>query len=190
MFPPRLILASTSPYRRAQLERLGLDFESVAPHVDEDSLQTSGLAPAEIARELALLKARAVFDKHPAATVIGGDQVCALGERILRKPGSASGARAQLAELSGKTHLLHTAVAVLSPRGSACHIEPARLAMRQLTDEEIAAYVDLDDPHDCAGSYKLEAAGIRLFERIDCADWTAIEGTPLLALCKLLREHF
>ncbi len=182
-----LVLASTSRYRRAQLERLGLFFACEAPRIDEGPLQESGRPPQEIASELALAKAREVFGRFPSARVIGGDQVPEVEGRVLTQPGTAERARDQLASLAGKTHRLWTAVSLVDAQGEWSHLEVAELTMRTLTDEEIAAYVERDEPLDCAGSYKLEAAGIGLFERIECADWTSIEGIPLLALANRLR---
>lgn len=186
---PPLILASTSPYRRAQLERLGLAFECRPPGVDEAAFKARGLAPADLARALALAKAEAVARLEPGAWVIGGDQVVALGTELLGKPGSAERALEQLERLAGQRHELHSAAALIGPQGSALHVESARLTMAPWTRAELEAYVLRDRPLDCAGAYKLEAGGIALFQSIECADWTAIEGLPLLWLSRRLRER-
>jgi septum formation protein len=185
---PRLVLASTSPYRRRLLARLGFDFDVAAPGVDEEAAAPAG-SPLEVAEALAQAKAGAVASRFPTdAVVIGSDQVCALGDQRFGKPGTAAGAVAQLERLAGRTHELITAVAVLHEGVATGFVDRTCLTMRPLTVAEIEAYVAQDDPVDCAGSYKLEAAGISLFERIDSADWTAIEGLPLLGLARVLRD--
>jgi septum formation protein len=183
-----LVLASTSPYRRRLLARLGHPFDVAAPGVDEDRAAPDG-DPCAVARALARAKAEAVAMRAgPGIVVIGSDQVCALGDERLGKPGSEQGARAQLRRLAGRTHELLTAVAVVHHGGLEEFVDRTRLTMRELTDAEIAAYVAVDHPVDCAGSYKLEASGIGLFERIESADWTAVEGLPLLELASVLRR--
>lgn len=183
-----LVLASTSPYRRRLLARLGVAFDVASPGVDEERAAPDG-DPCSVARALARAKAEAVAGQlGPGAVVIGSDQVCALGDERLGKPGSEEGARSQLRRLAGRTHELITAVAVVHGGGIEEFVDRTELTMRALTDAEIAAYVAVDQPVDCAGSYKLEAAGIGLFERIESADWTAIEGLPLLQLASVLRR--
>jgi septum formation protein len=180
----RLVLASTSAYRRELLGRLGVAFETAAPDVDEGAWKGRGLAPREVARQLARAKAEAVARVvGDGATVIGSDQVCALGSETFGKPGTAERACEQLARLAGRTHELLTAVCVVGPvRGVWEHTDAARLSMRALDAASIARYVAADRPLDCAGSYKLEARGIALFEKLECADHTAIVGLPLVAL--------
>ncbi len=181
-----VILASTSSYRRALLDALGIPFRSIAPGVDEDAREFVQLAPGARAEALALAKARAVADRFPEATIIGCDQVAALGDEILHKPGSAEAAIAQLRALRGKTHLLHTALAVLQAGARRAHADVARMTMRALTEADICRYVALDEPVDCAGGYKFESHGASLFERVECADTTAITGMPMRALSRLL----
>jgi septum formation protein len=180
----RLVLASTSAYRRELLGRLGVEFETAAPDVDEAAWKGRGLAPREVARQLARAKAEAVARVvGDGATVIGSDQVCALGGETFGKPVTAERAGEQLALLAGRTHELLTAVCVVGPvHGVWEHTDTARLSMRALDAASIARYVAADRPLDCAGSYKLEARGIALFEKIECADHTAIVGLPLVAL--------
>jgi septum formation protein len=187
--PPPIVLASTSPYRRALLERLGVPFTCADPGVDEDALKASGLAPIALAEALAVAKARAVADRHPGALVIGGDQLAELDGRVLGKPGGRVTAIAQLSDLAGKTHRLITALAVVRGRWQESHTDVAVLAMRDLDPAAIGRYVDADRPFDCAGSYKLEARGIALFRAITCADHSAITGLPLIALTTLLRSQ-
>ncbi len=178
---PRLILASTSRYRRDLLARLGLPFDCQAPGVDEDAVKDDAvLTPRQVAEELAERKARAVALLHPDAVVIGSDQLAHLDGQVLGKPGTAAGACSQLARLSGRTHELVTAVCVVHPAGIEHHVDIARLTMRALDGPTFARYVEADRPVDCAGSYKLECRGIALFESIVCADHTAITGLPLM----------
>jgi septum formation protein len=185
-----LVLASTSPYRHALLERLGLPFRCVAPRVDEEALKAerAGEAPEALAGRLALAKAASVADAFPDATVIGSDQLVALDGEVLGKPGTADRAVAQLLRLAGRPHRLITAVAVLDRGRVVSHMDVTTLHMRSLTAAELARVVAADSPLDCAGGYKLEARGITLFEWIDSADHTAIVGLPLIALTTILRD--
>lgn len=182
-----LVLASTSQHRRLLLARLHVPFATVRPTCDEASQHDLGLVPEDLAATLARIKAHSVADAHRDAIVIGSDQVCALGSEVLGKPGTRPGALAQLARLSGLTHELLTAVCVVHQGQEHAFVDVSRLTMRVLTDAEIARYVDLDAPFDCAGSYKLEGAGIALFTAIASQDHTAIVGLPLLRLCRVLR---
>ena len=185
-----IILASTSPYRRALLDRLGLPFRTIAPTVDEAPYKARGMDPRLLAEMLALDKAGSVAHGHPDAIVIGSDQVAEVNGRILDKPGTAEVAVAQLRSLSGRQHRLITSIAVVcSTRNIVTpHTDVTTLWMRSLDDDAIRRYVEADRPLDCAGSYKLEARGIALFERIDSADHTAIVGLPLIALTTILRS--
>lgn len=183
---PELVLASTSPYRRALLARLGLPFRAVPPACDEEALKLPELAPEPLAARLALAKAESLRAAEPLATLIGSDQVAAIDGVILGKPGTAERAAEQLARLAGRTHALVTAVAVVHAGGVLEHLDVTRLTMRPLSRAQIERYLAADRPLDCAGSYKLEARGIALFERIDSADHAAITGLPLIALCTML----
>ncbi len=178
--PAPIWLASTSRYRRDLLGRLGLPFDCEAPGVEETRLP--GEAPQALAQRLALEKARAVAERHPGALVIGSDQVCALGDRVLGKPGNAAGARAQLADLSGRTAQFFTAVAVVGIHAGLWkqHLDETRCVFRTLTAGEIELYVEAERPFDCAGSFKVEGLGITLFERIESQDPTALIGLPLI----------
>jgi|LakMenEpi03Aug12_release.lakeMendotaPanAssembly.Ray.scaffolds.fasta_scaffold297067_2 septum formation protein len=185
--PPPLILASTSPYRRDLLARLGAAFSCEKPGVDEDAVKRTLREPAAVVAELAQQKALAVAARHRLAIVVGSDQCATVDGRVLDKPGSADGATAQLRLLRGREHRLLTAVAIAHPGGLVAWTETTRLCMRALTDDEIARYVAAERPFDCAGSYKIEGLGISLFDAIDGADQTAIVGLPLLRLCRELR---
>ncbi|MET0229622.1 MAG: Maf family nucleotide pyrophosphatase [Rhodanobacteraceae bacterium] len=186
---PELVLASTSRYRRELLARLVPGFRVVGPEVDETPL--AGEAPIALAVRLAEAKALAVAKAAPGAIVIGSDQVAELDGRPIGKSGSRDAAIAQLAASSGRTIAFHTAVAVVDARTTPPTIRAAcdrtDVVFRTLSAAEIARYVDRENPIDCAGSFKAEAAGIALFERIRSEDPTALIGLPLIALAKLLR---
>jgi septum formation protein len=185
---PELILASTSRYRRDLLERLGIPFRAVAPACDEEALKDLALKPRALAEKLALAKAESLLPAHPEAAIIGGDQLAELDGRVLGKPGTAEAARAQLAAMAGKEHRLITAIVVHHGGIPYRFTDIAVLRMRPLAPEQIARYVERDQPLDCAGSYKLERAGIALFERIESADHTAITGLPLMTLARILEQ--
>lgn len=184
-----LVLGSTSRYRRALLERLGLPFDVVAPDLDESALP--GETPAATALRLAEAKARAVALRYPEALVIGSDQVADCDGRPIGKPGNRTAALAQLQSLSGRTVMFHTGVALVDAASGRCRSELVDVAstFRQLTDDEIESYVDREQPWDCAGSVRSEGVGIVLFERIESDDPTALIGLPLIALARLLRSE-
>jgi septum formation protein len=186
--PPDLVLASTSPYRRVLLERLGLPFRVASPDLDEEAFPRAGLSPRELAEALARGKAEAVAAREPTAVVIGSDQLVALDGRILGKPGDPARAADQLEAMAGRTHELITAMVVLAPGRRFEHTDVAHLTMRPLDRATIERYVARDLPVDCAGSYKLEQGGIALFQRIESDDQTAITGLPLLALAGILAD--
>ncbi|MEN9553891.1 MAG: hypothetical protein RLZZ232_177 [Planctomycetota bacterium] len=184
-----LILASGSPYRQELLKRIASNFQVIVPQVDEDSVKQSGLSPVDVASCLARMKAAAVAADYPDAVVIGSDQLVDLNGRILGKPGTAERACQQLQDMSGQSHRLLTAVCVMGPGHGQdrCFLQETVLWMRPLDHQEISAYVSRDQPLDCAGSYRIEAAGISLFEKIDTGDFTAIMGLPLIQLAAELR---
>jgi septum formation protein len=185
---PDLVLASSSRYRRELLGRLTGHFRWLAPDVDESP--RPGETPAALAARLALLKATAIALVQPTAVVIGSDQVAALGERVLGKPGTAARAVTQLAGCSGQTVVFHTAVAVLAPgaSGPRSHVDRTEVEFRTLSEEEIQRYVDLDQPLDCAGSFRAESLGISLFNAVRTGDPSAIQGLPLIWVSAALRE--
>jgi septum formation protein len=186
--PPRLILASTSPYRRALLDRLGLPFEVVAPAVDETP--APGEAPSELARRLARAKALAVASDARDAVVIGSDQVAELDGQPVNKPGTHPAAVAQLRSLSGRTVRFHTALCVLrlEPSRAAEVVVATDVRYRALDDAQIERYLRRETPYDCAGSAKVEGLGIALAESVRCEDPTALVGLPLIALSGWLPE--
>lgn len=183
-----IVLASTSKYRRELLSRLKIPFTWEDPGIDETKSMASGLGPQKIAGHLALEKATAVSLRHPKAIVIGSDQLLALGDTVFGKPGDAEGAFQQLKTLRGKIHTLVTAMAVLAGTERIFHTDITRIEMENLSDAALRRYVANDMPVDCAGSYKIEGQGIALFRSIEGADPTAIQGLPLLALSRILRQ--
>ena len=187
--PAPLILASTSPYRRALLERLGLPFEVAAPRVDE--APGPGETPAQTALRLAEAKARAVASGRAAGLVLGSDQAADCDGEAISKPETHVAAAAQLARLSGRTIVFHTAVALLNVATGRVQRELVDVAstFRVLGAEEIEAYLRRDRPYDCAGAVKSEALGIALFERIQSSDPTALVGLPLIAVARMLRAE-
>lgn len=183
----RLLLASTSRYRRELLARLRLPFEAVSPDVDETP--RAGEAPAAIAWRLAREKAEDVAARYPDACAIGADQVACLDGAPLGKPGDRTRAIAQLAAMSGKAVAFHTVVAVArTGQATAEHEDVTTVRFRVLSAGEIARYVDAEAPFDCAGSFKAEGLGIALFEAIASHDPTALVGLPLIATAALLRR--
>ena len=198
---PDLILASSSRYRAELLSRLGLPFTQRRPDVDETPI--AGEAAPALVERLGVAKAEAVAravvgdaivsdGPNPiAAIVIASDQVCDRGGDILGKPGDAATAQRQLATLSGQTVVFHTSLVVLNTTTGLMsrHVDQTTVTFRDLSASEIAAYVDREQPFDCAGAFKSEGLGVALFERIDNRDPNALIGLPLIALCRLLREQ-
>jgi septum formation protein len=181
-----LLLASTSPYRKALLQRLGLRFACVDPQIDES--MDADETPADTARRLAAAKARAVAARHRDALVIGADQVASCGTLRLDKPGVHANAVRQLTAVSGKTVRFDTAVALLDARSGALleRVVPSLVHFRELTPAQIEDYLRREQPYDCAGSAKAEGLGIVLIAGIDGDDPTALIGLPLIALSELL----
>jgi septum formation protein len=189
-----IILASTSPFRRQLLENAGLAVRPVAPEVDERALEApledTGVTPDEVALILAEAKAVEVSARHPDAWVIGGDQTLSLGYRIFHKPQDMEGARRHLLALSGRTHLLNSAV-VLARGGEAVwrHVSTARMTMRKLDPAFIGRHLSWvgERALSSVGAYQVEGEGIQLFEKIE-GDYFTIVGVPLLPLLAKLRE--
>lgn len=182
----RLVLASTSRYRRQLLERLGHPFDVLAPDIDETPLP--GEVPAATALRLAVAKARAVAARVGDALVIGSDQVADADGVPVSKPGDHASAVAQLRTLSGRTIVFHTAVALVDAASQRCEtrLVDVRSTFRALSLAAIEHYLLREQPYDCAGAVKSEALGIALFERIESDDPTALIGLPLIALTDLL----
>lgn len=185
---PGLVLASTSPYRRTLLERLGIAFHCLAPRFDEASVVVAGWSPMALSAHLAVEKATSVAADVPGATVIGCDQLVSLEGRILGKPGTVEAAVIQLQAMAGRAHELITSMVVLHGTDRVVHTDVTTMTMRALDPAAIERYVERDRPVDCAGSYKVEQGGIALFEAIETRDHTAITGLPLIALTRILRR--
>ncbi|MDB5873109.1 MAG: yceF [Ramlibacter sp.] len=182
-----LVLGSTSPYRRELLSRLHLDFDVVAPEVDETP--HSDERPDTLARRLALAKAHAVAAKYPQAVVIGSDQVADLGGEPVGKPGTHEKAVLQLRRMRGQTVIFQTAVAVVCVATGFEQLDLAavKVKFRPLSDAEIESYLRAEQPYDCAGSARSEGLGIALLDAIESDDPTALVGLPLIRTCRMLR---
>jgi len=183
----KLILGSTSPYRRELLTRLRIPFEIAAPDVDETPQATE--SPKQLACRLAMAKARAVAAQFPACVVIGSDQVADLDGQALGKPGDHARAVAQLQQMRGKTVIFQTAVAVVCLETGFAQMDLAQVKVkfRKLSDAEIEAYLLAEIPYDCAGSAKSEGLGIALLESIDNDDPTALVGLPLIRTSRMIQ---
>ncbi|NYU07928.1 septum formation inhibitor Maf [Enterobacteriaceae bacterium CCUG 67584] len=188
---PNLILASTSPYRRVLLEKLGVPFECAAPNVDESP--QPGESPRHLVVRLAQEKAKSLAAQFPDHLIIGSDQVCVLDGAITGKPHTEENARQQLLTARGNIVTFYTGLALYN--SSTGHLqtecEPFDVHFRHLSEQEIDDYVRKERPLNCAGSFKSEGLGIALFERLDGRDPNTLVGLPLIALCQMLRrEHY
>jgi MAF protein len=187
-YPP-LVLASTSPYRRDLLARLGISFTTSSPDVDET--RGPGESPQDLVVRLAVAKAKAVADTHPDALIIGSDQVASIDQAVLGKPGDRSRAIAQLTRASGRQVVFFTGLCLLDARTGLTQTccEPFRVHFRNLSRAQIEGYVDRERPLNCAGSFKSEGLGIALFERLDGDDPNALVGLPLIRLTSMLQRQ-
>jgi septum formation protein len=188
---PRLILASSSAYRRELLERLRLPFEVMVPALDESPLP--GELPEATALRLARAKAAAVAARAPGSVVIGSDQVATLDGEQIGKPGDHANALAQLQKMRGRRVVFHTALCLWDGRAApdaAAQLENVQtlVGFRDLPDAELDAYLRIEQPYDCAGSAKNEGLGIAILEKIESTDPTALTGLPLIALTGMLRK--
>lgn len=192
---PRIILASSSPYRQELLARLQLPFIAMAPEIDETAIKSE--AAADTAQRLALQKARAVAQHHPDAIIIGSDQVASLDGLHIGKPGNHAAALQQLQLMRGREVIFHTALCVIDqrdgqhkPTKSVVLIDniQTKVLFRNLDDEELDAFLRIEQPYDCAGSAKNEALGITVIEKISSDDPTALTGLPLIRLTSMLRS--
>lgn len=185
---PRLILGSTSAYRAELLRRLGHAFEQRAPGTNE--IASAGELPVDLALRLAIAKADAAAAGQTNALVIGSDQVAELDGAALGKPDTVERAMVQLATSAGRQVQFHTALCLMDTRNGRrhTHVDTTRVRFRPLQPDEIARYIEREQPLDCAGSFKCEGLGISLFERIETADPSALVGLPLIALAQMLRD--
>lgn len=182
-----IVLASTSPFRKELLSRLGLPFETANPKVDETAL--IGEVPEATALRLSEAKARAVATDYPEALIIGSDQVAYLDNRTFGKPGTHENAVAQLRAMRGRTVNFFTGLCLLNARTGRAHTRGVStfVTFRNLTDAEIDCYLRRETPYNCAGSAKSEGLGIAIIEKMSGDDPNALIGLPLIALCDLLR---
>lgn len=187
IFNRKLILGSTSAYRRELLSRLNISFSVESPDVEETPLPDE--PPAELARRLALAKANAVAARFPDCIVIGSDQVADLDGLALGKPGTHDRAVTQLRQMRGRTVIFQTAVAVVCLDSGFCQqsLAPVKVVFRALDDAEIENYLRQEQPYDCAGSAKSEGLGIALLDAIESDDPTALVGLPLIRTSRMLR---
>jgi len=182
---PELILASTSPARRALMDALGVPYRAVRPEFEEE--MEGARDPVALARSLALGKARAVAAKFPDALVLGADQVCAFEDEIWGKPKDLADARDKLRRLSGRTHALVCGLALVGPGFEQVVDERSELTMYALSPEELEGYLATREWEGCAGGYRVEERGLALFREIR-GDLTAVRGLPMLAVVRMLRE--
>jgi septum formation protein len=185
----RIVLASSSTYRKALIARLGLDCRTAAPDIDERALPAE--APAATALRLAQAKARRIAEREPAALIIGSDQVAVLDDQLIGKPGTHAAAVRQLQAMSGKTVVFHTALCLLNSETNAVQLAnvPTTVRFRKLDTAQIERYLRQDQPYDCAGSAKIEALGITLVEQVESDDPTALIGLPLITLVTMLQKE-
>jgi MAF protein len=186
---PALILASSSPYRRELLSRLQLPFRCLSPAVDETALENEDAAA--LVMRLSERKARKVAESHPAAIVIGSDQVAVLNERILTKPGGHAQALLQLQQLAGQEVIFMTGLCVFNAASGAVQLDcmPYTVRFRALATDEIERYLQTEKPYDCAGSFKSEGLGVSLLEKMSGDDPATLIGLPLIRLCQMLRNE-
>jgi MAF protein len=185
----QLVLASTSPFRKQLLERLGLPFTTASPHTDETPLP--GEAPQQLVARLARSKAEDVAHAYADALVIGSDQTAVIDGVILNKPGSHENAARQLRLCSGKIVTFYTGLCLLNARSGNRQVDvvPFQVQFRALTDAQIENYLRREQPYNCAGSFKSEGLGIALFERMIGDDPTALIGLPLIRLTRMLEAE-
>lgn len=186
---PRLVLASTSAFRRELLARLQIPFEIANPETDESELP--GESPAATAERLSVAKAKAVAGRYPGALIIGSDQVAYLGNRRFGKPLNHERAREQLRAMRGQTVIFHTGLCLYNSTTDSIRVcgVPTEVVFRQLSDTEIERYLEKEQPYHCAGSAKSEGLGISLLSSMRGEDPNALIGLPLIALCEMLRSE-
>ncbi len=184
---PKLILGSSSPYRKELLSRLGVDFTCASPDIDESALP--GETPQALCTRLAKLKALAIHEQHPDAIIIGSDQVAVLGDRILGKPHTRERAIEQLSAMSGNQLVFMTALCIVNPQGETFEtMVPTTVTMKTLSLETIERYLDIEEPYNCAGSAKIEKLGVALMKSVVSDDPTALIGLPLIQTVSLLAK--
>jgi len=185
----RLVLASTSPFRKEILAKLGLAFETAAPDIDESPIEKE--TPEQLVVRLAEQKARAVSDNFPEHLIIGSDQVAVIDEKILGKPHTHERAVEQLSNASGKTVRFYTGLCLYNSKTNTTQSEavPFDVVFRKLTSSQIENYLLAEKPYNCAGSFKSEALGITLFEKLQGDDPNTLIGLPLIRLVAMLEKE-
>ena len=185
----KLVLASTSPFRKAILEKLGLAFDTCSPNVDEAHLKDE--SPTQLVERLSILKAQAVIEGNPDSLIIGSDQVAVIDEEILGKPGNHENAIKQLKNASGKRVTFLTGLCLLNASTGKYQVEvvPFHVVFRTITDSQIENYLKKEQPYNCAGSFKSEALGICLFDKLEGNDPNTLIGLPLIRLTRMLEKE-
>jgi septum formation protein len=185
----KLILASTSPFRKEILNKLGIDFDTVSPEVDETALANE--TPQQLVERLSIAKAKAVADKNESALVIGSDQVSVIDNKVIGKPHSHENAVKQLQNASGRTVTFYTGLCLYNSDTQRYQSEvvPFNVVFRELNDSQIENYLKKETPYNCAGSFKSEALGIVLFEKLEGDDPNTLMGLPLIRLVKMLENE-
>jgi septum formation protein len=185
----KLVLASTSPYRKALLEKLQLPFDTAAPKVDETPLPDE--IPEQLVARLAEAKAKALAEQFPNALIIGSDQVAVMDGKIAGKPGNHANAMAQLKRATGKRVIFLTGLCVFNTSSQHAQVEvvPFSVIFRQLSEAQIEHYLQREQPYNCAGSFKSEGLGIALFERLEGDDPNTLIGLPLIRLIRMLENE-
>jgi len=185
----QIVLASTSPFRKSVLEKLGLPFDCHAPEVDETP--QAGEIPAQLVERLSIAKARTVAAHFKQGLVIGSDQVAVIDNEILGKPGNHENAVAQLERASGKTVTFLTGLALVNAESGSIQAEvvPFKVVFRKLSRPQIINYLNAEQPYNCAGSFKSEGLGIALFERLEGDDPNTLIGLPLIRLIRMLEKE-
>jgi septum formation protein len=185
----KLILASTSPFRKAILEKLGIPFSTQSPEVDESSRENE--TPEQQVERLSIAKAKAVADTLNEGLVIGSDQIAVIGSQILGKPGNHKNAVKQLQAASGKTVTFLTGLCLYNAKNKSYQAEvvPFNVVFRELNDQQIDNYLKKEQPYNCSGSFKSEALGITLFEKLEGDDPNTLIGLPLIRLVRMLENE-
>ena len=183
---PALLLASSSPFRRQLLDKLGLDFIHQSPDIDESRL--AGESPVALVMRLAREKAAALADSHPDTLIIGSDQVAVIGDQVLGKPGTREKAIEQLSAASGQRVTFLTGLCLLNTATGRTQVacDPFHVQFRTLRPAQIERYVDAEQPLNCAGSFKSEGLGIVLFKALEGRDPNTLVGLPLILLTEFL----
>jgi septum formation protein len=183
-----IILASSSPFRKQLLDRLHLNYSCHSPDIDESI--KAGESASDYVTRLALAKAQSVSDQYPGAIIIGSDQCALLEGEILGKPGTHERALQQLKNAQGKTVVFHTGLCVLKAEADFCDVDEVlyEVDFRQLSDAQLEHYLEVEQPYNCAGSFKSEAYGACLFSKMRGDDPSALIGLPLLRLIKMLEQ--